>query len=84
MIKWYCIKFFVANSRKAIIFVCAICSCSLNNVFLLFLQNFLLLDEISQHDPQLPLNDGKMIVHVEDFSAFWDKVTDAPLQDRDC
>ncbi|XP_014720342.2 ATP-binding cassette sub-family C member 4 [Equus asinus] len=42
------------------------------------IQNFLLLDEISQHDPQLPLNDGKMIVHVEDFSAFWDKASETP------
>ncbi|XP_027446287.1 multidrug resistance-associated protein 4 isoform X3 [Zalophus californianus] len=36
------------------------------------IKNFLLLDEISQRTPQLP-SDGKMIVHVQDFTAFWDK-----------
>uniref|UniRef100_A0A8C0SMM9 Multidrug resistance-associated protein 4 n=1 Tax=Canis lupus familiaris TaxID=9615 RepID=A0A8C0SMM9_CANLF len=36
------------------------------------IKNFLLLDEISQRTPQLP-SDGKMIVHIQDFTAFWDK-----------
>ncbi|XP_054442451.1 ATP-binding cassette sub-family C member 4 isoform X2 [Pteronotus mesoamericanus] len=45
------------------------------------IQDFLLLDEINQHDPQLP-SDGKAIVHVQDFTAFWDKVSETPtLQD---
>ncbi|KAF3825716.1 hypothetical protein GH733_006543 [Mirounga leonina] len=39
--------------------------------------NFLLLDEISQRTPQLP-SDGKMIVHVQDFTAFWDKASETP------
>lgn len=45
--------------------------------FFLLLQNFLLLDEVSQRPPQLP-SDGKMIVHVQDFTAFRDKVTISP------
>ncbi|XP_032133378.1 multidrug resistance-associated protein 4 isoform X5 [Sapajus apella] len=36
------------------------------------IQNFLLLDEISQRNRQLP-SDGKNVVHVQDFTAFWDK-----------
>ncbi|XP_078223257.1 ATP-binding cassette sub-family C member 4 isoform X6 [Callithrix jacchus] len=36
------------------------------------IQNFLLLDEISQRNRQLP-SDGKNMVHVQDFTAFWDK-----------
>ncbi|KAM9049321.1 LOW QUALITY PROTEIN: ATP-binding cassette sub-family C member 4-like [Megaptera novaeangliae] len=36
------------------------------------LLNFLLLDEISQCNPQLP-SDGKTIVDVQDFTAFWDE-----------
>lgn len=39
-----------------------------------FLQNFLLLDELPQRKAQEPC-DGKAIVHVQDFTAFWDKVT---------
>ena len=49
--------------------------------FFLLLQNFLLLDEVPQRTPQPP-SDGKMIVHVQDFTAFWDKVTNPPLQDH--
>nr|XP_035935992.1 multidrug resistance-associated protein 4 isoform X4 [Halichoerus grypus] len=41
------------------------------------IKNFLLLDEISQRTPQLP-SDGKMIVHVQDFTAFWDKASETP------
>ncbi|XP_058404363.1 ATP-binding cassette sub-family C member 4 isoform X3 [Diceros bicornis minor] len=45
------------------------------------IKNFLLLDEISQQNLQLP-SDGKTIVHVQDFSAFWDKALETPtLQD---
>ncbi|KAJ1077368.1 hypothetical protein K5549_015509 [Capra hircus] len=36
------------------------------------IKHFLLLDEIPQHNPQLP-SDGKTIVDVQDFTAFWDK-----------
>ncbi|XP_036687855.1 multidrug resistance-associated protein 4 isoform X7 [Balaenoptera musculus] len=36
------------------------------------IKNFLLLDEITQCNPQLP-SGGKMIVDVQDFTAFWDK-----------
>ncbi|KAF0884878.1 MRP4 protein, partial [Crocuta crocuta] len=41
------------------------------------IKNFLLLDEIPQRTPQLP-SDGKMIVHVQDFTAFWDKASETP------
>ncbi|XP_047408548.1 ATP-binding cassette sub-family C member 4 isoform X2 [Sciurus carolinensis] len=41
------------------------------------IKNFLLLDEISRHDSQLP-PEGKMIVHVQDFTAFWDKALETP------
>ncbi|XP_012625198.2 ATP-binding cassette sub-family C member 4 isoform X2 [Microcebus murinus] len=41
------------------------------------IQDFLLLDEISQRNPQL-LSDGKRIVHVEDYTAFWDKASESP------
>uniref|UniRef100_A0A8I3N388 ATP binding cassette subfamily C member 4 n=1 Tax=Canis lupus familiaris TaxID=9615 RepID=A0A8I3N388_CANLF len=41
------------------------------------IKNFLLLDEISQRTPQLP-SDGKMIVHIQDFTAFWDKASETP------
>ncbi|XP_068840811.1 ATP-binding cassette sub-family C member 4 isoform X2 [Capricornis sumatraensis] len=41
------------------------------------IKNFLLLDEITQLHSQLP-SDGKMIVNVEDFTAFWDKASDTP------
>ncbi|XP_011890882.1 PREDICTED: multidrug resistance-associated protein 4 isoform X5 [Cercocebus atys] len=36
------------------------------------IQNFLLLDEILQRNRQPP-SDGKKMVHVQDFTAFWDK-----------
>ncbi|KAI4581557.1 hypothetical protein MJG53_010000 [Ovis ammon polii x Ovis aries] len=36
------------------------------------IQNFLLLDEISQHSPQLS-SDGETMVNVQDFTAFWEK-----------
>ncbi|KAB0402447.1 hypothetical protein E2I00_009204, partial [Balaenoptera physalus] len=39
--------------------------------------NFLLLDEITQCNPQLP-SGGKMIVDVQDFTAFWDKASETP------
>eukprot|EP00070_Physeter_catodon_P046580 XP_028353474.1 multidrug resistance-associated protein 4 isoform X3 [Physeter catodon] len=41
------------------------------------IKNFLLLDEISQCNPQLP-SDGKTIVDVQDFAAFWDKASETP------
>uniref|UniRef100_A0A452RZ89 ATP binding cassette subfamily C member 4 (PEL blood group) n=1 Tax=Ursus americanus TaxID=9643 RepID=A0A452RZ89_URSAM len=41
------------------------------------IKNFLLLDEVSQRPPQLP-SDGKMIVHVQDFTAFRDKASETP------
>ncbi|XP_069323195.1 ATP-binding cassette sub-family C member 4 isoform X2 [Eulemur rufifrons] len=41
------------------------------------IQDFLLLDEISQRNPQL-LSDGKKTVHIEDFTAFWDKASETP------
>ncbi|XP_006832064.1 PREDICTED: multidrug resistance-associated protein 4 [Chrysochloris asiatica] len=41
------------------------------------IKNFLLLDEISQRNTQLP-SDGKMLVHVQDFTAFWDKASETP------
>uniref|UniRef100_A0A3Q1M0I1 ATP binding cassette subfamily C member 4 n=1 Tax=Bos taurus TaxID=9913 RepID=A0A3Q1M0I1_BOVIN len=41
------------------------------------IKNFLLLDEISQLNPQLP-SDGKTIVHMKDFTAFWDKESETP------
>ncbi|XP_053420105.1 ATP-binding cassette sub-family C member 4-like isoform X7 [Nycticebus coucang] len=41
------------------------------------IQDFLLLDEISKHNPD-PLSDGKRIVHVQDFTAFWDKEVETP------
>ncbi|XP_057563819.1 ATP-binding cassette sub-family C member 4-like [Hippopotamus amphibius kiboko] len=45
------------------------------------IKNFLLLDELSQCNPQLP-SDGKTIVDVQDFTAFWDKASGTPvLQD---
>ncbi|XP_016079635.1 PREDICTED: multidrug resistance-associated protein 4 [Miniopterus natalensis] len=45
------------------------------------IKNFLLLDEIKQGSPELP-PDGKGIVQVQDFTAFWDKVSEIPtLQD---
>ncbi|XP_036312186.1 ATP-binding cassette sub-family C member 4 isoform X2 [Pipistrellus kuhlii] len=40
-------------------------------------QNFLLLDEVTQGDYQLP-SDSETIVHVQDFTAFWDKVSETP------
>ncbi|KAB1267582.1 Multidrug resistance-associated protein 4 [Camelus dromedarius] len=42
------------------------------------IKNFLLLDEISQCNPPL-LSDGKTIVHVQDFTAFWEKVKNFPF-----
>nr|XP_031540294.1 multidrug resistance-associated protein 4 isoform X2 [Vicugna pacos] len=41
------------------------------------IKNFLLLDEISQCNPPL-LSDGKTIVHVQDFTAFWEKASETP------
>ncbi|XP_066090519.1 ATP-binding cassette sub-family C member 4 [Saccopteryx bilineata] len=41
------------------------------------IKNFLLLDEIKQCTSQLP-SDGKTIVHVQDFTAFWDKASEIP------
>uniref|UniRef100_A0A4W2CUZ4 ATP binding cassette subfamily C member 4 n=1 Tax=Bos indicus x Bos taurus TaxID=30522 RepID=A0A4W2CUZ4_BOBOX len=37
------------------------------------IKNFLLLDELPQCNHQLP-SDGKTVVNVQDFTAFWDKV----------
>uniref|UniRef100_A0A4W2FZS7 Multidrug resistance-associated protein 4 n=1 Tax=Bos indicus x Bos taurus TaxID=30522 RepID=A0A4W2FZS7_BOBOX len=45
------------------------------------IENFLLLDEIPQLNPQLP-SDGETIVDVNDFTASWDKKSGTPtLQD---
>ncbi|XP_057563502.1 ATP-binding cassette sub-family C member 4-like [Hippopotamus amphibius kiboko] len=41
------------------------------------IRNFLSLDEISQCNPQLP-SDGKTIVHMQDFTAFWNKTSETP------
>uniref|UniRef100_A0A5F9CTH3 Multidrug resistance-associated protein 4 n=1 Tax=Oryctolagus cuniculus TaxID=9986 RepID=A0A5F9CTH3_RABIT len=41
------------------------------------IKDFLLLDEISQRSTQLT-SDGKTIVHVQDFTASWDKASDTP------
>ncbi|XP_005355719.1 multidrug resistance-associated protein 4 [Microtus ochrogaster] len=41
------------------------------------IKNFLLLDELPQRKAQEPW-DGKAIVHVQDFTAFWDKALDTP------
>uniref|UniRef100_A0A8D0T6P7 Multidrug resistance-associated protein 4 n=1 Tax=Sus scrofa TaxID=9823 RepID=A0A8D0T6P7_PIG len=40
-------------------------------------KNFLLLEETSQHNPQLP-SDGETIVQLQDFTAFWDKASGIP------
>ncbi|XP_077014652.1 ATP-binding cassette sub-family C member 4 [Tamandua tetradactyla] len=45
------------------------------------IKNFLLLDEITQHNTQLP-SDGKTLVHVEDLTAFWDKASETPTLQR--
>ncbi|XDC58871.1 hypothetical protein R6Z07M_010053 [Ovis aries] len=45
------------------------------------IENFLLLDEIPQLNPQLA-SDGETIVHMNDFTASWDKKSGTPtLQD---
>lgn len=41
------------------------------------IKNFLLLDEISQPNLEAP-TEGKMIVDVQDFTAFWDKTLETP------
>ncbi|XP_060989039.1 ATP-binding cassette sub-family C member 4-like [Dama dama] len=41
------------------------------------IKNFLLLDEISQLNTQLP-SDDKTIVQMKDFTAFWDKESETP------
>ncbi|XP_045018373.1 ATP-binding cassette sub-family C member 4 [Bubalus bubalis] len=41
------------------------------------IKTFLLLDEISQLTTQLP-SDDKTIVHMKDFTAFWDKESETP------
>ncbi|KAF6375882.1 ATP binding cassette subfamily C member 4 [Rhinolophus ferrumequinum] len=41
------------------------------------IKNFLLLDEITACNAELP-SDGKTIVHVQDFTAFWDKASETP------
>uniref|UniRef100_A0A480F348 Cystic fibrosis transmembrane conductance regulator n=3 Tax=Sus scrofa TaxID=9823 RepID=A0A480F348_PIG len=41
------------------------------------IKDFLLLDEIPQCNSQLP-PDGKTIVHVQDFTAFWEKASETP------
>ncbi|XDB55930.1 hypothetical protein AB1E18_009393 [Capra hircus] len=41
------------------------------------IKNFLLLDELPQCDHQLP-SDGKTIVNMQDFTAFWDKELRTP------
>nr|XP_014335662.1 PREDICTED: multidrug resistance-associated protein 4 isoform X2 [Bos mutus] len=41
------------------------------------IKNFLLLDEISQHNPQLS-SDGETMVNVQDFTAFWEKASGIP------
>lgn len=41
------------------------------------IKNFLLLDELPERKAQEP-SDGKAIIHVQDFTAFWDKALDTP------
>ncbi|XP_057563438.1 ATP-binding cassette sub-family C member 4-like [Hippopotamus amphibius kiboko] len=41
------------------------------------IKTFLLLDEISHCNPEVP-SDGKTIVHVQDFTAFWKKASNTP------
>lgn len=41
------------------------------------IKNFLLLEELPERKAQEP-SDGKAIVHVQDFTAFWDKALDTP------
>ncbi|KAI4538920.1 hypothetical protein MG293_011187 [Ovis ammon polii] len=45
--------------------------------FVFITQNFLLLDEITQLNPQLP-SDGERIVDVKDFTASWDEGSETP------
>ncbi|XP_037656315.1 multidrug resistance-associated protein 4 isoform X2 [Choloepus didactylus] len=45
------------------------------------IKNFLLLDEISRDNTQLS-SDVKRMVHVEDFTAFWDKASETPTLQR--
>uniref|UniRef100_A0A8W4FEZ1 Multidrug resistance-associated protein 4 n=1 Tax=Sus scrofa TaxID=9823 RepID=A0A8W4FEZ1_PIG len=40
-------------------------------------KNFLLLDEVSECNSQLP-SDGETIVQLQDFTAFWDKASEIP------
>uniref|UniRef100_A0A8D0RP76 Cystic fibrosis transmembrane conductance regulator n=1 Tax=Sus scrofa TaxID=9823 RepID=A0A8D0RP76_PIG len=40
-------------------------------------KNFLLLDEVSERNSQLP-SDGETIVQLQDFTAFWDKASGIP------
>ncbi|XP_070656002.1 ATP-binding cassette sub-family C member 4-like [Bos indicus] len=41
------------------------------------IKNFLLLDEITQPNPQLP-SDGERIVDMKDFTASWDEASETP------
>ncbi|XP_036913453.1 ATP-binding cassette sub-family C member 4 [Sturnira hondurensis] len=41
------------------------------------IKNFLLLDEIKAPSAPPP-SDGKMVLHVQDFTAFWDKALETP------
>ncbi|XP_057563261.1 ATP-binding cassette sub-family C member 4-like [Hippopotamus amphibius kiboko] len=41
------------------------------------IKTFLLLDEISHCNPEVP-SDGKTIVRVQDFTAFWNKASNTP------
>ncbi|KAM9675035.1 ATP-binding cassette sub-family C member 4-like [Dama dama] len=43
------------------------------------IKNFLLLEEIPQHDHQLLPSDGETIVDVQDLTAFWDEESGTPV-----
>ncbi|XP_054831012.1 ATP-binding cassette sub-family C member 4 [Eublepharis macularius] len=42
------------------------------------IKNFLILDEISQLNPQLRTNDENAILHVQDLTCYWDKTLELP------
>ena len=77
-----CIDFYCKFQGSNYFCLCFIPQTKLS-MFFLFLQNFLLLDEISQLTTQLP-SDDKTTVHMKDFTAFWDKVISPPFLDHDC
>ncbi|XP_038615214.1 multidrug resistance-associated protein 4 isoform X2 [Tachyglossus aculeatus] len=42
------------------------------------IQTFLMLDEISQRNPQLQEGEVKALVHVQEFTSYWDKTMEIP------